>query len=118
MDSTTLLALAGISGTLLGAAVGAGGTLGAARVSSRGQADMEEQKARLQVYSACATALLARRETADALLDAFREDSFDLAAAQALRSLPAAASSPMSGAVVTNQRHVTITGRGRSDEVS
>jgi hypothetical protein len=84
MDSTTLLGLAGISGTLLGTAVGAGGTLGSARITSRGQADVEEQKARRQAYSACATALLARRDAAVALQDAFREDSFDGGAAQAL----------------------------------
>jgi len=84
MDSTTLLALAGIVGTLLGTAVGAVGTLGAARVTSRGQADVEEQKARRQTYSACATSLLARRDAAAALLGTFREHSFDLAAAQAL----------------------------------
>jgi hypothetical protein len=83
MDSTTLLALAGIGGTLLGTAVGAGGTLGAARVTSRGQADLEEQKARRQAYSACATALLARRDAAVALLETFPEDVFDQAAAQA-----------------------------------
>lgn len=81
MDSTTLLALAGIGGTLLGTAVGAGGTLGAARVTSRGQADLEEQKARRQAYSACATALLARRDAAVALLETFPEDVFDQAAA-------------------------------------
>jgi hypothetical protein len=52
MDSATLLGLAGIGGTLLGTAIGAGGTLGAARVTSRGQAGVEEQKARRQAYSA------------------------------------------------------------------
>jgi hypothetical protein len=82
MDSTTLVALAGIGGTLLGTAVGAGGALGAARVSSRGQADLEEQKARRQTYSACSTALLARRDAAIALLETFREDGFDPAKAQ------------------------------------
>jgi hypothetical protein len=84
MDSTTLLGLAGIVGTLLGTTVGAGGTFGAARVTSRGQADVEEQKARRQVYGTCATVLLVRRDAAAALLDAFREDSFDSTAAQAL----------------------------------
>jgi hypothetical protein len=84
MDSTTLLGLAGIVGTLLGTAVGAGGTFGAARVTSRGQADVEEQKARRQAYGACATVLLARRDAAAALLEAFREDSFDPAAGQTL----------------------------------
>lgn len=84
MDPATLLGLAGIGGTLLGAAVGAGGTLGSARVTSRGQADVEEQKARRQVYSACATALLARRDAAVALLETFPEDSFDPAAVQVL----------------------------------
>ncbi len=83
MDSTTLLSLAGIGGTLLGTLLGAGGTLGAARVTNRGQASVEEQKARRQVYSACATALLARRDAADALLETFLADSFDSAAAQA-----------------------------------
>lgn len=82
MDSTTSLALAGIGGTLFGTAVGAGGTLGAARVTSRGQADLEEQKARRHAYSACATALLARRDAAVTLLETFPEDVFDQAAAQ------------------------------------
>jgi hypothetical protein len=84
VDSTTLLGLVGIGGTLFGAAVGAGGTLGAARVTSRGHADVEEQKARRQVYSACATALLARRDAAVALLDAFPEDAFDPVVARSL----------------------------------
>jgi hypothetical protein len=84
MDSTTLLGLAGISGTILGTAVGAGGTLGSARITSRGQANVEEHKARRQVYSACATALLARRDAAVALLETFAEDSFDPAAVQVL----------------------------------
>jgi hypothetical protein len=82
MDSTTLLGLAGIGGTLLGTAVGAGGTLGAARVTSRGQANLEEQKARRQAYSACSTALLARQDAAIALLESFLEDAFDQAAVQ------------------------------------
>lgn len=84
MDSTTLLGLAGIGGTLLGTVVGAGGTLGSARVTSRRQADVEEQKARRLAYSACATALLARRDTAVALLETFPQDSFNPAAVQAL----------------------------------
>lgn len=84
MDSATLLGLAGIGGTLLGTAVGAGGTLGSARVSSRGQADMEEQKARRGAYSACATALLARRDAAVAFLETFPEDGFDPASAHVL----------------------------------
>ncbi|MFM9625110.1 hypothetical protein ACKI14_45220 [Streptomyces turgidiscabies] len=82
MDSTTLLGLAGIGGTLLGTVAGAAGTLGAARITSRGQANTEEQKARRQAYSACATALLARRDAAAALLDAFKGDDFDQAAVQ------------------------------------
>lgn len=83
MDSTTLLGLVGIGGTLLGTAAGAGGVLGAARVTSRGQAEVEEQRARRQAYGACSTALLARRDAAIALLNAFRDDDFDLAVAQA-----------------------------------
>ncbi|GGN56042.1 hypothetical protein GCM10011579_016690 [Streptomyces albiflavescens] len=83
VDSTTLLGLAGISGTLLGAVVGAAGTLGSARITSRAQTNTEEQKARRQAYSACATALLARRDAADALLDMFKGDDFDQAAVQA-----------------------------------
>ena len=82
MDSTTLVALAGIGGTLLGTAVGTGSTLGAAIVARRGQADLEDQKARRQAYSACSTNLLARRDGATALLDFLREDVFDQAAAQ------------------------------------
>lgn len=87
MDSTTLLGLAGIGGTLLGAVAGAGGAVGSARVTSRGQADVEEQKARRQVYSMCATALLARRDAAVAFLDAF-DGGFDPSAANsALQNL-------------------------------
>jgi hypothetical protein len=84
MDSATLLGLAGIGGTLLGTVFGVGGTLGSARVTSRGQAGLEEQKARRQTYSACATALLARRDATVALLESFREDSFNSASAQVL----------------------------------
>lgn len=83
VDSTTLLGLAGIGGTLLGAVAGAAGTLGSARITSRAQASTEEQKARRQAYSACATALLARRDAAAALLDVFKGDDFDQAAVQA-----------------------------------
>ncbi|GHB71312.1 hypothetical protein GCM10010331_68980 [Streptomyces xanthochromogenes] len=83
MDSTTLLGLAGIGGTLLGAAAGAAGVLGAARISSRAQAHTEEQKARRQAYSVCATVLLARRDAIAALLDAFMNDDFDPVAARA-----------------------------------
>ncbi|MEW2302158.1 hypothetical protein AB0958_19630 [Streptomyces sp. NPDC006655] len=83
MDSTTLLGLAGIGGTLLGAVVGAAGTLGSARITSRTQTNTEEQKARRQAYSACATTLLARRDAAAALLDVFKGDDFDQAAVQA-----------------------------------
>ncbi len=97
MDSTTLLALAGIGGTLLGTAVGAGGALGAARVTSRGQADLEEQKARRQAYSACATALLARRDAAVALLEAFLEDVFDQAARRSSRRISTSSALPSHG---------------------
>jgi 7-keto-8-aminopelargonate synthetase-like enzyme len=84
VDSTTLLGVVGIAGTLLGTLAGAGGVLGAARVTSRGQAEVEEQRARRQAYSACSTALLARRDAAITLLNAFsREDDFDLAVARA-----------------------------------
>ncbi|MEV0906304.1 hypothetical protein [Streptomyces hokutonensis] len=83
MDSTTLLGLAGIGGTLLGAVVGAAGTLGSARITSRAQATMDEQNARRQAYGACATALLARRDATAALLDLFKNDDFDQAAMQA-----------------------------------
>lgn len=82
VDPTTLLGLGGIAGTLLGTIAGAGGAIGAARVTRRGQADVEEQRARRQVYGACATVLLARRDAASALLDAFFEDDFDLTVAQ------------------------------------
>lgn len=83
VDSTTLLGLGGIAGTLLGTIVGSGGVIGAARVARRGQAEVEEQRARRQVYSSCSTVLLARRDAANALLQAFFEDDFDTAAAQA-----------------------------------
>jgi hypothetical protein len=84
VDSTTLLTLVGIVGTVLGTTVGAGCVIGAARVTSRGQAEVEEQRARRQAYGACATVLLARRDAANALLVAFsHDDDFDPAAAQA-----------------------------------
>jgi hypothetical protein len=82
VDATTLLALLGIAGTLLGTAIGARGAIGAARVTSRGQAEVEEQKARRQAYALCSTALLSRRDAAVALMEAFRDDDFDLAGAQ------------------------------------
>lgn len=84
MDSATLLGLAGIGGTLVGTFVGALGTLGSARISSRGQVHLEERKARRQVYSACSTALVVRRDTARALAQSFREDDFDIEAARTL----------------------------------
>ncbi|MHA4820144.1 hypothetical protein ACXZ65_38000 [Streptomyces aculeolatus] len=82
MDSTTLLGLVGIGGTLFGAVVGAAGALGSARITSKAQVRTEEQKARRQAYSACATALLARRDAMTALLDVFKSDEFDEAAVQ------------------------------------
>ncbi len=57
--------------------------LGAARITSRAQAETEEQKARRQAYSACATALLARQDAATALLEVFRDEDFDQGAVQA-----------------------------------
>jgi hypothetical protein len=83
VDSTTLLGVVGIAGTLLGAVAGAGGVLGAARVTSRGQAEVEEQRARRQAYAACSTALLARRDAAAALRGAFFEDGLSQPRAQA-----------------------------------
>ena len=83
VNSTTWLALAGIGGTLLGTAVGAFATLGSARITSRAQIDVEERKARRQAYSACATALLVRRDAVDALLEVWRSDDFDQAVVQA-----------------------------------
>jgi hypothetical protein len=44
VDSTTLLGLVGIAGTLLGTAIGARGATSAARVTSRGQAEVEEHQ--------------------------------------------------------------------------
>jgi hypothetical protein len=82
VDATTLLGLVGIAGTLLGAIAGAGGAIGAARVTHRGQAEVEERRARRQAYGACSTALLARRDATIALLDAFFEDELDQALAQ------------------------------------
>ncbi|MFD7982540.1 hypothetical protein ACFV4M_04065 [Kitasatospora indigofera] len=83
MDSTALLGLAGIGGTVVVAGIGVVGTLGSARATASGQAALEEQKARRQVYAACATAVLGRRDTAVGLLDRFRDDDFSVAAAQA-----------------------------------
>jgi hypothetical protein len=83
VDSTTLLGLVGIAGTLMGTAIGARGATSAARVTSRGQAEVEEQRARRQVYAACSTALLARRDAAVALLNAFFGDSLSQFEAQA-----------------------------------
>ncbi|WP_413755094.1 hypothetical protein [Streptomyces sp. MMBL 11-3] len=83
VNSTTWLGLAGIGGTLLGTGVGAFGALGAARITSRAQTGVEEQKARRQAYNACAAALLVRRNAVDALLEVFRGDDFDQAVVQA-----------------------------------
>ncbi|OAR22809.1 hypothetical protein A8W25_24875 [Streptomyces sp. ERV7] len=83
MDSTALLGLVGIGGTLLGGVVGAAATLGSARITSRVQMNTEERRARRQAYSACATVLLARRDAATVLLEALRADEFDQAAVQA-----------------------------------
>jgi hypothetical protein len=82
VDSTTLLGLAGIAGTLLGTAIGARGATSAARVTSRGQAEVEEQRARRQVYAACSTTLLDRRDAASALLNAFFGDDLSQLAAR------------------------------------
>jgi hypothetical protein len=84
MNSATILGRAGIGGTLAAAYLGLRGAVGSARVTSRGQADVEEQKARRQAYYACSTSLLARRDAAAALLDAFREDVFNLDKTEAL----------------------------------
>jgi len=83
MDSTTLLGLAGIGGTLVGAFLGAWGAVGAARVTSRGQADLEEQKTRREAYYTCATSLLAYQDAAAAIQESIGEAAFDLAKAQA-----------------------------------
>ncbi|MFE2970548.1 hypothetical protein ACFXKC_44410 [Streptomyces sp. NPDC059340] len=83
MDSTTLLGVVGVGGTLLGTVVGAVGTLGAARITSRTQAAGEEQKARREAYSACATACQVRRDAVAALLDAFDSDGFDMGSVRA-----------------------------------
>jgi hypothetical protein len=48
VNSTTWIALAGISGTHLGTAVGGFGALGSDRIASRVQIDVEEQNARRQ----------------------------------------------------------------------
>lgn len=62
---------------------GACGVIGVAQVTRRRQTDVEEQRARRQVYGACATVLLARRrDAASALLEAFFEDDFNLTVAQ------------------------------------
>ena len=82
MDSVTLLGLVGIGGTLLGTVVGALGTRSAASVTIRGQTSVEEQKARRQAYSACSTALMARRDDTIALLQTFLDDDFNQVDAQ------------------------------------
>ncbi|MGV9703893.1 hypothetical protein [Streptomyces sp. NPDC003483] len=75
MDSTTLLGVVGIGGTLLGTVIGAVGALGAARIASRTQVTTEEQKARRQAYGACATAFLARQDAVFALVKVVREEA-------------------------------------------
>ena len=62
MDSATLLGVVGIGSTLLGAVARAPGALGAVAVTTRAQSAVEEQRARPQAYSACSTALRARRD--------------------------------------------------------
>ena len=84
MDSTTLLGIVGIGGTLLGTFAGAYGAVTAARVSSRGQANVEDQRSRRQAYSACSTALITRRDAATALMDSLREEGFGPETAQIL----------------------------------
>ena len=81
MDSATLLGVVGIGGTLLGAVAGALGALGSAAVTTRAQSAVEEQRARRQAYSACSTALRARRDDAVALMETFLNDDFNQRAA-------------------------------------
>ena len=71
-----VLGLAGITGTAWTA-------LGSARLTTRSQAKLEEQKVRRQAYSTCAIALLNRRDTARALMASIVRDDFDSLAATA-----------------------------------
>lgn len=77
MDSATLLGVVGIGGTVVGALTGTYGALGAARISGKGQARLDEQKARRQAYAACSAALIARRDAARVLMESLREDAFE-----------------------------------------
>ncbi|CAG6398317.1 hypothetical protein NMG29_39575 [Streptomyces cocklensis] len=84
MDSSTLLGLAGIGGTVVAAGIGMSGGLLQASITRRGTAAAEDHKARRQVYGACATVLLARRDAVAELRELFRADVLDQSAAEQL----------------------------------
>lgn len=84
VNSETLLGLAGIGGTLMAAALGSASSLRQASIARQAAADGEDQKARRQVYGACATVLLARRDAVTALRKLFLAAAFDQAAATPL----------------------------------
>jgi hypothetical protein len=84
VNSTTLLALAGIGGTLLATVIGTAGSLGQTSMARRADAAAEDQKARRTAYAACATVLMARRDSVSALRELFLAEDPDLAAANLL----------------------------------
>ncbi|MEU0289286.1 hypothetical protein [Streptomyces sp. NPDC006147] len=93
MDSVTQVALIGVAGTVLGALGGVVGAVRAAAISTRGQSTLEDSKSRRAAYSACATALILRRDTISTLMEGMRSEDIDLdtakeklAQAQAMRA--------------------------------
>jgi hypothetical protein len=83
MDSVTQVALIGVAGTVLGGLTGVVGTVRTAGVNARAQSTLEDHKSRRAAYSACATAMIVRRDALSALMDGMRFRDIDLEAAKA-----------------------------------
>jgi hypothetical protein len=78
VDSVTTVALIGVAGTVLGGLSGVVGTVRAAGLNARSQSTLEDHKSRRAAYSACATALIVRRDALSALMDGMRSEDIDL----------------------------------------
>ncbi|WP_228183959.1 hypothetical protein [Streptomyces anulatus] len=94
MDSTTLVGLAGIAGTLIGGGLGVAGTLLAARLTTRAADDLATRTARRQIYAACSAALLTfahtTREVTRLLADRVNDQQALLTALERLQANQAA----------------------------